>query len=90
MVRLTSEQKQFWNDNGFIKLSNILTQQEFEVINKEYDRIFSLKNNPAMEAAWKGKEMKEAAKLRTIQCFQFIIYNSIAPYFHNFSTITIF
>lgn len=62
MVRLTNEQKQFWKENGFFKLSNILTNKELEVISKEYDRIFRLKNNPGMEAAWEGKEMKEAAK----------------------------
>ncbi|KAI5646338.1 phytanoyl-CoA dioxygenase (PhyH) domain-containing protein [Phthorimaea operculella] len=62
MVRLTKEQKQFWKDNGFIKLKNIFTKEEMKTISEEYDRLFRLKNNPGMEAAWEGKEMKEAAK----------------------------
>ncbi|XP_049874863.1 phytanoyl-CoA dioxygenase, peroxisomal-like [Pectinophora gossypiella] len=62
MVRLTKEKIQFWKDNGFIKLKNILTKQELATISKEYDRIFRLKNNPGMEAAWEGNEMKKAAE----------------------------
>ncbi|XP_047995827.1 probable alpha-ketoglutarate-dependent hypophosphite dioxygenase [Leguminivora glycinivorella] len=60
MVKLTPEQVQFWKDNGYIKLSGIFTKEELEVLSKEYDRLFYLKNNPGMEAAWLGSAMEKA------------------------------
>lgn len=62
MVRLTKEQIRFWKDNGYIKLSGIFSDKEMDVISKEYDRIFILKNNPGMEARWEGNEMKKIAQ----------------------------
>lgn len=60
MVKLTKEQVQFYKDNGFIKLSGLFTEQEMDVVSKEYDRLFFLKNNPGMEAAWLGSAMSKA------------------------------
>ncbi|GBP92484.1 Phytanoyl-CoA dioxygenase, peroxisomal [Eumeta japonica] len=62
MGRLTAQEKQFYKDNGYIKLSNIFTEEEMDEICTEYERIFTLKNNPGMEAAWEGNDVKKLAK----------------------------
>lgn len=61
---LTAEQKKCWEENGFVKLSNIFTDEEFNEISSEYDDLFSRKqkeNANGLEAAWKGDDMKKAA-----------------------------
>ena len=41
MKRLTQEQFDFFQENGFIKLSNILSPQELQEICNEYDELFA-------------------------------------------------
>ncbi|XP_048484567.1 probable alpha-ketoglutarate-dependent hypophosphite dioxygenase [Plutella xylostella] len=62
MVRMTKQQIQSYKDNGFIKLSNIYSEKELQELSEEYNRIFYKKNNPGMEAAWLGDDMKAAVK----------------------------
>lgn len=62
MVRLTKDQIKSYQENGFVKISGIFSDKELEVILKEYERIFELKNNAGMEAAWLGDDMRKAAK----------------------------
>ncbi|XP_044729875.1 probable alpha-ketoglutarate-dependent hypophosphite dioxygenase [Chrysoperla carnea] len=61
MVRLTKEQKDFYAKNGFIKLSNIYSNEDMDRLSKEYDDLFTRKNIDDMEAAWKGNDMKKQA-----------------------------
>ncbi|KAJ8673487.1 hypothetical protein QAD02_004749 [Eretmocerus hayati] len=61
---LTPEQKKFYDDNGFIKLSGVFSDREFEEISNEYDHLFTQKQKEDMdglEAAWIGDDMKKAA-----------------------------
>ena len=41
MKGLTQEQNDFFQENGFIKLSNILSQQDLQEICDEYDDLFA-------------------------------------------------
>lgn len=61
MVRLTKEQKDFYAKNGFIKLSNIYSNEDMDRLSNEYDDLFKRKNIDDMEAAWKGNDMKKQA-----------------------------
>ncbi|XP_066996934.2 phytanoyl-CoA dioxygenase, peroxisomal [Anabrus simplex] len=58
---LTEQQKNYYKENGFIKLENVFTPGEFQILSDEYDEIFNKKRNEGMEASWKGDLMKEAA-----------------------------
>lgn len=60
---LTSEQKQFWQENGFVKLSNVYSTKELNEIYDAYDELFERKQNENLnlEARWAGEEMKKAA-----------------------------
>ena len=57
---LTKEQIQFYEDNGYIKLSNIFSENEIDEISEEYDALFARKNNADLHAVWKGEEMEKA------------------------------
>lgn len=60
---LTPEQKQFWEENGYIKLSNVYSAKEMNEILDCYDDLFERKQreNPNMEASWGGADMKKEA-----------------------------
>lgn len=60
---LTQEQKQFYQDNGFIKLTNVYSLKEINEISDEYNELFDRKQreNKDLEAGWGGEEMKKAA-----------------------------
>jgi len=61
---LTPEQKEFWKENGFIKLTNVFSKDEFNDIEREYSDLFARKqqeNIDGLEAAWIGDDMKKAA-----------------------------
>ncbi|OXU28256.1 hypothetical protein TSAR_001084, partial [Trichomalopsis sarcophagae] len=61
---LTPEQKEFYKENGFIKLSGVFSEQEMNEISNEYDDLFNRKqqaNMDGLEAAWEGDDMKKAA-----------------------------
>lgn len=61
---LTSEQKQFWHENGYIKLSNVYSIKEMNEILDAYNELFERKhreNLPGLEAGWRGEDMKKAA-----------------------------
>lgn len=62
---LTREQKEFYTQNGFVKLSGVFSNEEFEEIAQEYDELFQRKQNEdkdGLEAAWVGNDMKKAAR----------------------------
>ena len=42
MKFLTKDQKSFYSENGYIKLENILTNDEIHLMSKEYDDIFQV------------------------------------------------
>lgn len=55
---LTPEQKRFWQDNGYIKLSNIYSSKEMNEISDVYDELFERKhreNLAGLESAWSAK-----------------------------------
>ncbi|XP_043272964.1 probable alpha-ketoglutarate-dependent hypophosphite dioxygenase [Venturia canescens] len=61
---LTAEEKKFWKDNGYIKISNVFSVQEMNEISEAYDELFERKrreNVQGLEAAWAGNDMKKAA-----------------------------
>jgi len=60
---LTSEQKQFWKENGYIKLSNVYTMKEMNEISDTYNEMFERahRKNVSLEASWIGEDMKKAA-----------------------------
>ncbi|XP_014238884.1 uncharacterized protein LOC106660435 [Trichogramma pretiosum] len=61
---LTSEQKDFYTENGFVKLSGVFSDKEFDEILKEYNDLFARKQEEdvtSLEAAWVGDDMKKAA-----------------------------
>lgn len=61
---LTPEQKQFWEDNGFIKLSNVFSTKEINEISDTYDELFERKyreNLSGLESRWAGEDMKKLA-----------------------------
>ena len=61
---LSPEQKKFWTENGFVKLSNVLSNKEVQEFSDAYNELFERKqreNVSALEAAWAGEDMKKAA-----------------------------
>ncbi|XP_012523356.1 probable alpha-ketoglutarate-dependent hypophosphite dioxygenase [Monomorium pharaonis] len=62
---LTPEQKQFWQDNGYIKLSNVFSLKEINEISDAYTELFERKyrihQSEGLEARWSGEEMKKLA-----------------------------
>lgn len=61
---LTPEQKQFWQENGFIKLTNVFSLKEMNEITDAYDELFERKHREhvaELEAAWIGEDMKKEA-----------------------------
>lgn len=61
---LTTEEKQFYTDNGFIKLRGIFSEEEMNEISNAYDELFRRKfqENPTeLESAWVGNSMKKEA-----------------------------
>ncbi|XP_063978509.1 phytanoyl-CoA dioxygenase, peroxisomal-like [Diachasmimorpha longicaudata] len=64
---LTPTQKKFYEENGYVKLSNVFTPKEFQEISDAYDDIFTRKQKEhvaEMESSWGGKEMKRLAENR--------------------------
>jgi phytanoyl-CoA hydroxylase len=45
MKFLTEDQKKFYQENGFILLSNVFSEEEFEVISNEYSKVFKVTTN---------------------------------------------
>jgi len=61
---LTPEQKQFWQQNGYIKLTNVYSLKEMNEISDAYDELFERKhreNLVGLEARWGGDDMKKVA-----------------------------
>nr|CAD7195951.1 unnamed protein product [Timema douglasi] len=56
---LTKEQKYFYQENGFIKLDNIFSDNEMDLMSRDYDRVFERKKSQSLEATWKGDLMKK-------------------------------
>ena len=44
MKLLTTKQKEFYKENGFIKVENVFTKKELDEISQEYDNLFEVKN----------------------------------------------
>lgn len=64
MKYLTSEQKQFYKENGYILLDNIFSPDEIEECSTAYDELFKLKTSQEtnMEATWSGNWQAEGGK----------------------------
>lgn len=61
---LTPEQKAHYGENGFVKLTNIFTQEEINELSNEYDVVFEQKlreNADALESTWAGDDVKNLA-----------------------------
>lgn len=61
---LTPEEKQFWLENGYIKLTNVFSIKEINEISDAYNELFERKhreNLAGLEAGWVGDDMKKAA-----------------------------
>ncbi|KAJ2942129.1 hypothetical protein O0L34_g11043 [Tuta absoluta] len=56
MVRLTKEQKTFYDENGYIILKNVVPSTELDRISEEYDKLFTRKNQQKMESSWVGSD----------------------------------
>ncbi|XP_049877604.1 phytanoyl-CoA dioxygenase, peroxisomal-like [Pectinophora gossypiella] len=56
MVRLTAEQKKFYNDNGYIVVKNVISEKELSRLSEEYDKLFARKNQEKMESSWVGSD----------------------------------
>lgn len=74
MGRLTSEQKQFYKDNGYIVLKAVLPEDELNAISEEYDKLFARKNQDKMESSWVGSDADDRRSNATqtvssTQCF---------------------
>lgn len=61
MKLLTPEQKQFYDDNGYIVL-DILTEEEISELSKEFDKVFQAKAHCDLEATWEGDWKKDNKK----------------------------
>ena len=56
MVRLTKEQVQFYKDNGYIHLKNLIKGEELKRVSEEYDDLFKRKNQAKTESSWVGSD----------------------------------
>ncbi|XP_034942550.1 probable alpha-ketoglutarate-dependent hypophosphite dioxygenase [Chelonus insularis] len=66
---LTAEQHKCWQDNGYVKLSNVFTSKEMNEICTEYNQLFEQKsqeNMEALEAVWIGDDMKNLSAHRNV------------------------
>ncbi|XP_063240666.1 LOW QUALITY PROTEIN: phytanoyl-CoA dioxygenase, peroxisomal-like [Bacillus rossius redtenbacheri] len=63
---LKKEQVQFYRDNGFIKLENVFSDAEFEVISREYDKVFERKKSQNLEATWKGDIVRKETQNKEV------------------------
>lgn len=51
---LSDEQIQFYKENGYVHIKNLLTPAELTEISNEYDNLFRRKNQGIMENSWVG------------------------------------
>ncbi|XP_038206881.1 phytanoyl-CoA dioxygenase, peroxisomal-like [Zerene cesonia] len=56
MVRLTKAQIQFYKDNGYLHLKNLIKGRELERLSEEYDNLFQRKKDSALESSWVGTD----------------------------------
>lgn len=64
---LTAQQKKFYDDNGYVKLSGVFSEKELQEISDAYDELFDRKhkeNLEGLESAWVGDDMKKEAGYR--------------------------
>ncbi|CAG4984234.1 unnamed protein product [Colias eurytheme] len=61
MGRLTKEQKQFYEENGYIVLKKLIKGKELERLSEEYDKLFKRKNDGKLESSWVGSEENHRA-----------------------------
>lgn len=75
MGGLTAEQKKSYQENGFVLLDNIFTNEEMEEMSEAYDEVFDLKKKQSynMEAAWTGEWRKEE-KNKTVKNLNTLIF----------------
>jgi phytanoyl-CoA hydroxylase len=84
MGGLTEEQKKCWEENGFVLLDNIFTNEEMEEMSEAYDDVFDLKKKQTydMEAAWTGEWRKEeknktVLSIHNLQCHHQVFTKTI-------------
>lgn len=55
MGRLSSEQKKFYKENGYLILKNIISEEMLKEMSTEYDNLFERANDKNVEISWIGK-----------------------------------
>ncbi|CAH0400391.1 unnamed protein product [Chilo suppressalis] len=59
MGRLTVEQKEFYKENGYILLKDLIPSEHLLQISEEYDSLFKRKNQEKMESSWVGSDVND-------------------------------
>lgn len=62
MGRLSEEQKNFYKENGFVVLKDLISKDELASICEEYNKLFDVKlkeNAQVMESSWVGSEAND-------------------------------
>ncbi|CAG9789164.1 unnamed protein product [Diatraea saccharalis] len=59
MVGLTQEQKQFYEENGYVLLENLLPENDLSNIYEQYNDLFKRKNQEKMESSWVGSDAND-------------------------------
>lgn len=59
MGYLTAEQKEFYKENGFIVLKNLVPPEELDAMSVEYNKLFARKNEDKMESSWVGSDAND-------------------------------
>jgi len=82
-MHLTNDQKQFYQDNGYIILSGILTPKEIEELSTEYNTTFENSSKYNTEALWDGNWKDQVIKKNddapvTIQSIHNLQFHSAA------------
>ena len=73
MKFLTTEQKNFYDVNGYIVL-DILTDEEISQLSDEYDQLFQAKADSNTEGTWDGDWKKDKQKNVSLFLFWLILW----------------
>ncbi|KAK8406528.1 hypothetical protein O3P69_007277 [Scylla paramamosain] len=66
MKFLTTEQKKFYDDNGYVVL-DILTDEEKSELSEDFDQIFQAKDGANLEATWQGNWKTDEEKKNEVK-----------------------
>ncbi|KOB53206.1 putative alpha-ketoglutarate-dependent hypophosphite dioxygenase, partial [Operophtera brumata] len=85
MGRLTEEQKQFYKDNGYIVLKDLVIPEDLEEISVEYDKLFLRKNQEKMESSWVGSDENDRQNNSMFTDYHYFSYEKdsmVAAFLH--------